>query len=102
LYSKTKEQHWEHLWALFSILATNGLALNLEKCLFTVAELNFLGHCTSTAGVAPFRDNGQVILDLPTPNGSRALQRFLPKYGQLLPPFPPGSGQDPPAARLPH
>jgi hypothetical protein len=56
VYSKTKEQHWEHLWMLFSILATNGLAVNLEKCLFAVAKLNFLGHRTST-GVAPLRDN---------------------------------------------
>jgi hypothetical protein len=53
LYSKTKEQHWEHLWVLFSILATNGLALNLEKCLFAFTKLNFLGHRTSTTCVAP-------------------------------------------------
>jgi hypothetical protein len=77
VYSKTKEHHWEHLWALFSILTTNVLALNLEKCLFAVAKINFLGHRTSTAGVAPLRDKVQVILDLPTPNDCKALQQFL-------------------------
>jgi hypothetical protein len=39
VYSKTKEQHWEHQWALFSIFAANGLALYLEKCVFAVTEL---------------------------------------------------------------
>ncbi len=29
-----------------------GLALNLEKCTFAVAELDFLGHCIPAAGVA--------------------------------------------------
>jgi hypothetical protein len=71
--------------ALFSILATNGLAFNLEKCLFAFTKLNFLGHSTSTAGVAPLRDNVQVILDLPTPNDCKALQRFLNFYHRFLP-----------------
>ncbi len=31
--------------------------LNLEKCVFAVSGPDFLGHCISTAGVAPLRDN---------------------------------------------
>ena len=53
VYSKSPEEHWQHLRALFSILAANGLALNLGKCVFAVAELDFLGHRISAAGVAP-------------------------------------------------
>ncbi len=73
----TKEQHWEHLRALFSILAANGQALNLEKCVFAVSEIDFLGHRISTAGVAPLCDNVQVILDLPTPTDCKTLQWLL-------------------------
>ena len=36
-----------------SPLAANGLALNLEKCVFAVPELDFLGHRITAAGVAP-------------------------------------------------
>jgi hypothetical protein len=36
---------------LFTILAANGLALNLEKCVFAVSELDFLGHLISAASV---------------------------------------------------
>ncbi len=53
VFSKSKEQHWTHLRTLFAILAANGLALNLDKCVFAVSELDFLGHRISAAGVAP-------------------------------------------------
>ncbi len=77
VFSKSKEEHWIHLRTLFSILAANGLALNLEKCVFAVPELDFLGHRITAAGVAPLRDNVQVILDFPRPTDCKALQRFL-------------------------
>ncbi len=62
---------------MFAILAANSLALNLEKCVFPVSELDFLGHGISTAGVVPLRDNIQVILDFPKPTDCKAMQRFL-------------------------
>ncbi len=61
VFSKSREQHWTHLRTLFAILATNGLALNLEKCVFALSELDFLGHRISAAGVAPLLDNVQVF-----------------------------------------
>jgi hypothetical protein len=77
VFSESKEEHWTHLRTLFAILAANGLALNLEKCIFAVPELDFLGHRISAAGIAPLRDNVQVILDFPKPTDCKSLQRFL-------------------------
>jgi hypothetical protein len=77
VFSKSKEQHYTHLRTLFAILAANGLALNLEKCVFAVSELDFLGHRISAAGVAPLRENVQVIWDFPKPTDCKAMQRFL-------------------------
>jgi hypothetical protein len=34
VFSKSREQHWTHLRTFFAILTDNGLALNLEKCVF--------------------------------------------------------------------
>ena len=45
--------------------------------MFAVSELDFLGHRITAAGVAPLRDNVQVILDFPRPTDCKALQRFL-------------------------
>jgi hypothetical protein len=77
VFSKSKEEHWTHLLTLFAILAANGLALNLEKCVFAVPELDFMGHLIYAAGIVPIRDNVQVILDFPKPTDCKALQRFL-------------------------
>ena len=74
VFSKSKEEHWTHLRVLFAILAANGLALNLEKCVF--AELDFLGHRITAAGVAPLRDNVQVILDFPRPQIAKLCSVF--------------------------
>ena len=68
VFSKSADLHWQHLRALFAVLAANGLALNLAKCVFAVTELDFLGHRISAAGVHPLRDNVQVILDFPPPH----------------------------------
>jgi hypothetical protein len=46
VFSKSREQHCTHPCTLF---AANGLALNLEKCVFAVSELDFLGHCLPRA-----------------------------------------------------
>jgi hypothetical protein len=77
VFSKSKEQHWTHLHMLFAILAANGLALNLEKCVFAVSELDFLGHRISAAGIVPLLENVQVILDFPNPTDCKVMQRFL-------------------------
>jgi len=77
VYSRSQEEHWTHLRELFTILAANGLALNLDKCVFAVAELDFLGHRVSAAGVTPLQENVQVIIDFPPPQDCKALQRFL-------------------------
>jgi hypothetical protein len=53
------------------------LAPNLEKWVFTIAELDFLGHRISAADVSPLRIKVQVILDFTTPTDCKALQRFL-------------------------
>ena len=47
LYSKTKEEHREHLQEAFNRLRKAGLSANAEKCLFSVAQMDFLGYCTS-------------------------------------------------------
>jgi hypothetical protein len=37
-------KHTSFTWKLFSALATNGLASNLEKCVFAVPTLEILSH----------------------------------------------------------
>jgi hypothetical protein len=78
VYNKTKEQHLEHLPTLFPILTAKGPALNMEKCVFAIAELDFLGQLISAGRrCRPPPGQVQVILDFPKPTNCKALQRFL-------------------------
>jgi hypothetical protein len=63
IYSKTKEEHAEHLHIVLSRLIEHPLYANFSKCEFWLNEVPFLGHVLSAEGVAV--DPGKVkdILD---------------------------------------
>jgi hypothetical protein len=42
--SPDRKMHLHHLEAFFAALAANGLAINLDKCVFAVPTLEFLGQ----------------------------------------------------------
>jgi hypothetical protein len=84
--SPDREMHLHHLDKLFSALAVNGLAINLEKCVFAVPTLEFLGHRISAAGLAPVTDHTAEIQNCPPPPGHQAIAMFS-RHGEFLPPF---------------
>jgi hypothetical protein len=55
--SPDRQTHLHHLEAFFKALATNGLAINLEKCVFATPSLEILGHTISATGAAPAADH---------------------------------------------
>ncbi len=75
--SPDKQTHLRHLEVFFNALATNGLAINLEKCVFTVPSLEILGHTISAAGAAPTVGHAAEIKFCPPPHDIKQLQRFL-------------------------
>jgi hypothetical protein len=44
VFSKTKEEHLEHLDAVLGRLYRAGLSLNLKKCHFIQESVSYLGH----------------------------------------------------------
>jgi transposase InsO family protein len=75
--SKSPEEHHIHLREVFHRLHTNGLVLNLDKCLFGQQTIEFLGHNVSAAGVSPLPGRVAAIQSFPQPNTVRELQAFL-------------------------
>jgi hypothetical protein len=57
------------LEAFFAALAANGLAINLNKCVFAVPTLEFLGNNISVAGSTPAVDHATAIKSCPLPSG---------------------------------
>jgi hypothetical protein len=73
---------WTILLPLFFV--ANELAINLEKCVFAVSTLEFLGHKISVTGIAPAADHAAEIKIIP-PQDIKQLQGFISMV--LLPPF---------------
>jgi RNase H-like domain found in reverse transcriptase len=62
---------------VLSRLQQQGLVLNIEKCQFGVAGLDYLGHRVSTSGIRPTPDCVRVINEFPRPRTTTQLQTFL-------------------------
>jgi hypothetical protein len=54
--SPNRQTHLFHLEAFFNALATNGLAINLENCVFAVPSLEILSHTILATGSTPAAD----------------------------------------------
>jgi hypothetical protein len=80
------EMHLQHLDKFLAALAINGLAINLEKCVFAVPTLEFLGHKISATGLAPAAYHTAEIKKCPPP-GHQATALFS-QHAKLLLPFP--------------
>ena len=51
VFSKTQEEHLEHLCKVFNILHENNLYFKLGKCHFAKSELEYLGHVMNKDGI---------------------------------------------------
>jgi cleavage and polyadenylation specificity factor subunit 1 len=58
-------------------LRDGGLLLNMDKCQFGAASLEFLGHTVSAGGLQPLSSHVQAIMEVPRPLDTTQLQRFL-------------------------
>ncbi len=82
--SPDRQTNLLHLEAFFNALATNGLAINLEKFDFAVPSLEILSHTISATGSTPTADPAAEIESCPPPQDIKQLQCFLGMV--LLPP----------------
>ena len=62
------EQHLRDLSSIFERLATHGILINPNKCLFGVSELDFLGHCINQHGITPLPEKVQAVHNFPQPH----------------------------------
>ena len=53
IFSKTEEEHLEHLETIFNRIREAGLKLKLQKCSFFKKHIQYLGHLISDDGIQP-------------------------------------------------
>ncbi|XP_069502664.1 uncharacterized protein [Ambystoma mexicanum] len=77
IYSPSIASHVTHVSNVLQRLRDNRLYAKLEKCMFHVTEVEFLGYNITNQGVQMSRSKVSAILDWPRPNTLKALQSFL-------------------------
>ena len=75
--SSIEKEHLDDLKAVFRRLIDHGLVIRLEKCIFGVSSLEFLGHQVSKKGSSPTQAKVKVIQTFPQPSTVKGLQEFL-------------------------
>jgi hypothetical protein len=81
VYSRTFEEHLDHLTQVFQWLAKDQWKIKLSKCKFAQREIFYLGHIISERGIATDPAKIQAISSWPMPTNVRALRGFLGLVG---------------------
>nr|ABA98151.1 retrotransposon protein, putative, Ty3-gypsy subclass [Oryza sativa Japonica Group] len=77
IYSKTKEEHEEHLRLALEKLREHQLYAKFSKCEFWLSEVKFLGHVISSGGVAVDPSNVESVLSWKQPKTVSEIRSFL-------------------------
>ena len=90
IYSKTLEEHTNHLRIVLTHLRDHKLYAKFSKCEFWLHTITFLGHVLSAKGVAVDPSKVKDILDWKPPTTVHQVQSFLGMagyYHRFIPDF---------------
>jgi len=81
IYSRTEEEHLEHLKQVLEIFKEHKLKINIEKCSFMQTEVEVLGHKVSSEGLSPLENKVEAIKEWKAPSNIHELRSFLGAIG---------------------
>jgi hypothetical protein len=77
IFSKTLEEHHGHVTEVLRRLTTNSLYAKLEKCIFHVHSVDFLGYIVSDEGLSMDPKRVESIANWKAPSSVKEVQIFL-------------------------
>jgi hypothetical protein len=77
IYSKTRDEHIQHIREVLERLRSEKLFGKLKKCDFFRTEVEYLGFDVGAEGIKPSLSKVQAILDWPTPENVTDVRSFL-------------------------
>jgi hypothetical protein len=77
IYSKSEEEHAQHLRIMLTRLREHQLYAKFSKCAFWLEEIQFLGHVLSTKGIAVDPSKVKDILEWKPPTTIHQIRSFL-------------------------
>ena len=81
IFSKTEEEHLQHLEEIFVRLRKFGLKMKREKCSFFKKHIQYLGHLVSERGFEPLPEKLESIRKMPAPRTAKEVKQFLGLIG---------------------
>ena len=77
VFSKSADEHLQHLQAVLSKLQQAKLYAKLSKCRFALQSIKFLGHVIDAQGIYPDPDKVQIVQDWPVPRNVSETRSFV-------------------------
>ena len=77
IYSKTLDEHIQHVREVLQKLLENNLYAKLKKCEFHKNEVQFLGYVISGKGISTDPEKIKSVKEWPTPTCVKDVQRFV-------------------------
>ena len=77
IFSKSMEEHEEHLRIVFQILREKKLYAKFKKCEFWLDQVVFLGHVISKAGIYVDPSKVEPVVDWARPTNVSEIRSFL-------------------------
>jgi hypothetical protein len=77
IYSKSEEEHAQHLRVILQRLRDHQLYAKFSKCAFWLREVLFLGHVISAEGIAVDPSKVQEVLEWKSPKSITQIRSFL-------------------------
>jgi len=76
-YTQTEEEHLELMRWVLKKLSENGLCVNIDKYIFHVPKVEFVGFQIGTQGIQMSQKNVEDILNWPAPRSVKEVQKFI-------------------------
>ncbi len=77
IFSSSLQEHVQHVRRVLQKLLENGIFVKAEKCAFHAQSVPLLGYIILSEGTRMDPDKVRAVVDWPTPDSCKALQRFL-------------------------
>ena len=77
IYSKSEEEHKDHLRVVLQVLRDHQLYAKFSKCEFLLTEVKFLGHVVSTSSVSVGLEKIEAIISWERPKSVFKIRSFL-------------------------